>query len=54
MYIRRAVIAATLALGFAGMALMGSVASAGAAASASGTASHTVIAAQAAGVYYRG
>ncbi len=54
MHIRRAVIAAMLALGFAGSAVIGSVASAGAAASASGTDSHTVIAAQTAGVYYRG
>ena len=54
MRIRRVAIAAILALGFAGSALVGSAASTIAAAHASDADSHTVIAAQTGGEYYRG
>ena len=54
MRIRRAVIPAIIALGFAGSALMGSAAGAIAAIHAPGAHSQTVTAAQVTGVYYRG
>jgi hypothetical protein len=54
MRIRRAVIPAIIALGFAGSALMGSAASAIAATHAPSAHSQRVTAFQVTGVYYRG